>query len=267
MSISRFLSYACILAIATASAADAPHFEYSGDIGPANWAKLSPAYAACASGKSQSPVNIASTHDAKLPELDVKYSTLALTFSNNGHAVQANYSAGSTLADQYHHRAPYKSHVMYAPGSTIGHLGATFELKQFHFHSPSEHQVNGKNMPAEVHFVHADKAGNLAVIAVFVEGGPANPTVSQLWQKLPGKEGETNNLDKPISAADLLPAKSGYDYYQGSLTTPPCSEGVRWLVMKEPITMSADQIAALKKAIDFDNNRPVQPLNGRVIFE
>jgi carbonic anhydrase len=212
-------------------------------------------------------VNVSGAQDVELPELDLNYSTLALDFVNNGHAVQANYAAGSTLDDSYHDTAPNRAHVRYAPGSTIGHLGSTFELKQFHFHSPSEHQLNGENMPAEVHFVHADQSGNLAVIAIFVVEGTAHSTISQLWKDLPGEEGEDNDLDQPISASDLLPTSKGYYYYQGSLTTPPCSEGVRWLVMKEPIAMSTDQIAALKKAIGFDNNRPVQLINGRVVFE
>jgi carbonic anhydrase len=254
----------------SAAAVEAPpHFAYSGDHGPANWSTLSPAYSVCQAGKNQSPVDIVGKQDVDLPMLELKYSTLALNFVNNGHAVQANYAAGSTMADDYHEDAPNKAHVTYAPGSTVAHLGSTYELKQFHFHSPSEHQVDGKNMPAEVHFVHADSNGHLAVIAVFVAEGPAHPTVTQLWQNLPGEEGDSRSLDRPISASDMLPETRDYSYYyyQGSLTTPPCSEGVRWLLMKEPISMSAEQLAALKRAIGFDNNRPVQPLNGRVIFE
>lgn len=104
--------------------------------------------------------------DATLPTLEFNYSTLAENFVNNGHAVQANYAAGSSLSDNYHTHALYKSHVTYAPGSTIEHHDGSFELKQFHFHSPSEHQRNGANLPAEIHFVHADAKGNLAVIGV-----------------------------------------------------------------------------------------------------
>lgn len=263
----RLSSIALITTLSSIAAAETPHFAYSGDNGPANWSNLSPEFAACQAGKSQSPLNVAGAQNVELPELDLHYSTLALSFVNNGHAVQANYAAGSTLADAYHDNAPNRAHVRYDSGSSIGHLGSTFELKQFHFHSPSEHQLNGKNMPAEVHFVHADEGGNLAVIGVFVSEGAAHPTISRLWKDLPAEEGEDNDLDQPTSASDLLPASKDYYYYQGSLTTPPCSEGVRWLVMKEPIEMSAEQIAALKKAIGFDNNRPVQLINGRVVFE
>jgi len=255
------------LAAAPLAAQEAPHFAYSGDRGPDNWSALSPDFATCSAGKSQSPVNISGTQDVDLPGLDIKYTSDALNFANNGHAVQANYAAGSTLDDQYHAVAPNRAHVGYARGSTVGHLDSTYELKQFHFHSPSEHQLEGRNLPAEIHFVHADKNGHLAVVGVFVAEGAAHPTISTLWQSLPSKEGQSNGLDEGISALDLLPASKDYDYYQGSLTTPPCSEGVRWVVMNEPITMSGDQIAALKKAIGFDNNRPVQPLNGRAILQ
>ncbi len=261
------LAFAALAAMNLTAMAEVPHFTYSGEHGPAHWSSLSPDYAACQAGKNQSPVNLAGAQDVDLPPLDVNYSTLALNFVNNGHAVQANYAAGSTLADDYHENAPNRAHVTYEAGSAIGHLGATYELKQFHFHSPSEHQRNGKNLPAEMHFVHADENGHLAVIAVFVTEGRAHPSIAQLWNQLPGEEGQSNELDSPISAADLLPESMNYEYYQGSLTTPPCSEGVRWLLMKDSITMSASQITALKRAIGFDNNRPVQPLNGRVIFD
>jgi len=261
------LTIACIATTSSIAVAETTHFTYSGEHGPANWSKLSPDFATCQAGKSQSPIDIADTQDVELPPLDLDYSTLALNFVNNGHAVQANYAAGSTLENEYHAEAPYRSHETYAAGRSINHLDATYELKQFHFHSPSEHQRNGKNMPAEIHFVHADDDGHLAVVAVFVTEGAAHSTISQLWGALPGKDGESNELGTPISASDLLPSAASYDFYQGSLTTPPCSEGVRWLVMKEPITMSPDQITALKNAIGFDNNRPVQPLNGRVVLE
>jgi carbonic anhydrase len=261
------LTIACLVTVSATAVAETPHFTYSGERGPANWSKLSADFAACQAGKNQSPINIAAMQNVELPPLELDYSTLALNFVNNGHAVQANYAAGSTLSDDYHESSPNAVHVNYDSGSTIGHLGATYELKQFHFHSPSEHQLNGKNLPVEIHFVHADANGNLAVIAVFVTEGTAHPTIAQLWENLPGKEGESNNLDKQIGASDLLPESKDYSYYQGSLTTPPCSEGVRWLIMQQSIALSGDQITALKKAIGMDNNRPVQPLNGRTIFD
>ena len=198
-------SVACIALVSSIAIAETPHFTYSGEHGPANWSALSPDYAACQAGKSQSPVNIADEQDVELPALDLDYATFAVNFVNNGHAVQANYAAGSTLAEDYHETAPNPAHVTYSSGSSILHLGSTYELKQFHFHSPSEHQLDGKNLPAEVHFVHADADGHLAVVGVFVTEGESQPTISRLWQKLPGEEGESNKLDGPISASDVLP--------------------------------------------------------------
>lgn len=257
-----------VTSIVVAAAAEPPRFEYSGADGPAAWGTLSPVFATCGSGHSQSPINITrAQHQANLPALDIKYSTLAVDFKNNGHAVQTDYAAGSTVTDAYHDQAPYKAMVTHADGSTVRHFDATYELKQFHFHSPSEHQRNGRNAAAEIHFVHADPEGNLAVIGVFVEEGAPHPTVARLWESLPTEEGKVNGLGQPINATDLLPKARDYYFYQGSLTTPPCTEGVRWVVMKEPITMSAEQIAALKRALHHDNNRPVQPLYGRVVFE
>ncbi len=252
--------------VAAATAAETPHFGYSGSNGPDAWSGLSPDYAACANGRNQSPVNIAAAIEASLPSLAFRYDSLARDFVNNGHAVQANYAAGSTLADDYHHKAPYHAHVTYAPGASLQHGEGSFELKQFHFHSPSEHQWNGENAAAEIHFVHADAQGNLAVVGVAVQVGAENPAIARLFGSLPAEEGQKNAVEG-FSASDLLPKGHDYHYYSGSLTTPPCSEGVRWIVLKEPITMSDSQIAALRKAIGFANNRPVQPLNGRAVLE
>jgi carbonic anhydrase len=239
-----------LFASAAAWAEDAPHFGYSGDHGPEHWADLSADWSACAAGKSQSPIDIADAVDEELPALDINYVTGSQNFVNNGHAVQVNYAAGSTLADD---------------GGSDG-LGSTFELKQFHFHSPSEHQRNGKNLSAEIHLVHADASGNLAVVAMLVDEGAANPVIAKLWGQMPGAAG-TSNAAEGINVADLLPSDRSHFVYSGSLTTPPCSEGVHWIMMKEPVTMSREQVGALKKGIGFSNNRPVQPLNGREIAE
>jgi carbonic anhydrase len=253
--------------VAPLAGADPVHFSYSGDTGPDNWSKLSPNFAMCQSGKHQSPIDISTAQDVDLPELDIDYSTAAINFVNNGHAVQSNFGAGNTLANDYHENAPYRAHVTYSAGSSINHLDSAYELKQFHFHSPSEHTLNGEHMPAEIHFVHGDENGHLAVVAVFARIGPANPEIAKLWQSLPDEEGESNSLGQQIRASELLPTSKSYYFYQGSLTTPPCTEGVRWLVMQEPITMSAEQIDALQKAIGFDNCRPTQALNGRVVMD
>lgn len=245
----RKMTAAFCLSIAASSAAtgqDEPQFGYSGQVGPEHWASLSPDWSLCGTGRSQSPINIAHAVDEDQSVLTMHYRTGSSTFVNNGHAVQVNYDAGSALAIEG---------------------GSTFELRQFHFHAPSEHQIDGENLPAEIHLVHTDAGGNLAVVSLLVEeSGGANPTIAELWNQLPGSRGITNDLPG-INAADLLPEDRSHYSYSGSLTTPPCSEGVQWIVMKQPVTLSTEQIAALKRAIGIDNNRPVQGLNGRTIAE
>ncbi|MDX1555561.1 MAG: carbonic anhydrase family protein [Xanthomonadales bacterium] len=232
-----------LLATSTGFAEDKPEFSYSGKHGPEHWGSLSPAWSACAEGKSQSPINVASAVDQDLPALSTAYEPGAKNFTNNGHAVQVNYDAGSTL--------------------TIGDSGP-YELKQFHFHSPSEHQRDGKNLHAEMHLVHADADGNLAVIGVLIDEGHHNAKIAELWNDIPGFRGTTNDVPR-INVADLLPEDDAHFAYSGSLTTPPCSEGVSWIIMEQPLTMSIDQVMALKNAIGFENNRPVQALNGRTV--
>lgn len=255
-----------VFCISAPTPAETPHFGYTGPNAPDKWSSLSPAFAACSAGRNQSPVDIAATIDAALPSLEFDYASLAQDFVNNGHAVQANYGAGSTLSDDYHLHAPNRAHVTYAPGASIQHGESSFELKQFHFHSPSEHQWKGANAAAEIHFVHADAKGTLAVVGVAVQSGPENAAINRLFDRLPRMEGQKNALEG-FNASDLLPKERGYHYYSGSLTTPPCAEGVRWIVMKQAITMSDTQIDALRRAIGFANNRQVQPLNGRVVLE
>ena len=263
----RTLVFAVAVTVTPMAVAETVHFSYSGDTGPENWSELSPNFAMCQAGKHQSPINITSGSDVDLPELEMDYSTAAINFVNNGHAVQTNFGAGNTLANDYHEIAPYQAHVNYSTGSSINHLDSTYELKQFHFHSPSEHTLNGEHMPVEIHFVHGDDNGHLAVVAVFATEGAANPEIAKLWQHLPDEEGQSNELGQQIQASGLLPSSKHYYFYQGSLTTPPCTEGVRWVVMQEPIKMSAEQIEALQEAIGFDNYRPTQALNGRVVLD
>ena len=263
----KLLSATAIAVFCTfpATAAETTHFGYSGANGPDQWSSLSPDFAACSAGRNQSPVNIAANIEASLPDLAFNYGSLAKDFVNNGHAVQANVAAGSSVAVD-HREAPYRAHVTYAPGASLKHGDNRFELKQFHFHSPSEHQWKGEHSAAEIHFVHADGKGNLAVVGVAVKSGAENAAIARLFAKLPEEEGQKNAVEG-FNASDLLPENRAYNYYSGSLTTPPCSEGVRWIVLTQPITMSEGQIATLRKAIGFGNNRPVQPLNGRAVLE
>ncbi|MFD2273331.1 carbonic anhydrase [Undibacterium arcticum] len=157
--------------------------------------------------------------------------------------------------------------INYAAGSSVTVDSIRFELKQFHFHAPSENLINGKSYPMEAHLVHADKDGNLAVIAVMFKEGAENKALSKIWPLMPKDAGETNALSSPVAAAALLPAKRDYYRFNGSLTTPPCSEGVRWLVMKQPITVSKAQVEAFSHVMHHPNNRPVQAVNSRTVLK
>ncbi len=225
------------------SAAQAAHnWGYSGAHGPDHWSEVS---ATCGTGKAQSPIDIVNPEKTKLPAIDFSYHAAPLKVVNNGHTIQVNY----------------------APGSSIVRDGKTFDLMQFHFHHMSENAINGKHAPMELHLVHKDKDGNLAVVAVMLKEGKENKEVETIWSNLPADEGKE---DAPgsvaVDAAGLLPHKRDYYTFSGSLTTPPCSENVLWLVMEEPVTLSKEQIAKFA-AIYPNNSRPVQPLNGRKVME
>lgn len=239
----RSISVAAVIGLAGA-AAHAQHWGYSGESGPDNWSKLDPKFTMCALGKNQSPIDVKDTIEAELKPLSLDYKPGAASIVNNGHTVQINY----------------------APGSTLKLDGHAYELKQFHFHAPSENRVGGKQFPLEGHLVHADKDGNLAVVAVMFQEGAANPLLTQLWSKLPAKAGDKADLPASLSVTQLLPGKREYYRFAGSLTTPPCSEGVSWAVMKSPVSVSKAQVEQFSKAVGFANNRPVQPVHARSIL-
>ncbi|WP_337077247.1 carbonic anhydrase family protein [Aeromonas dhakensis] len=235
---------AATLLLCPAAFAATPHWEYSGEAGPAKWASLTPEFGQCA-GRNQSPVNLSGLVKTELAPLQFHYLAGGHSVTNNGHTVQVDY----------------------APGSSLELDGMHFELKQFHFHAPSENLIEGHSYPLEGHLVHANDQGELAVVAVMFEPGKANGALSQVWQSLPAKAGEHHQLKEPVSAEPLLPAKRDYYRFSGSLTTPPCSEGVRWLVMKQPMQVSQAQIDAFKAVMHHPNNRPVQPLHGRLVLQ
>lgn len=217
-------------------------WSYSGTTGPAHWGDLDPTYATCKLGTMQSPVDITeTTPNASLGPLATQYEKSPLAIINNGHTIQVNYESGSTLSLD----------------------GRTFELLQFHFHAPSEHLVGGVAFDMEVHLVHRDADGNYAVIGVLMTEGAEHPLVAQCWRRLP----EAHKAAHPavrIDAQDLFPLDGHFYAYEGSLTTPPCSEGVRWIVMKKPVEVSREQIDRFRQAIG-PNARPVMPLNDRII--
>jgi carbonic anhydrase len=236
--VKKMLMLAMALTISSAAVAE-DHWSYEGDHGPTHWGGM------CSSGKNQSPVDLRDALTAKLAPLSFKYESLAQDVFNNGHTVQVTYAPGSTLTLDSH----------------------AYQLKQFHFHAPSENLLDGKHFPLEAHFVHADADGNLAVVAVFFENGAANAALDKLGKDLPLRAGDKHDLAVKIAAAELMPKARDYYRFSGSLTTPPCSEGVNWLVLKHPVTASEKQIEQLHAAMGHDNARPVQPLNARIIVQ
>jgi carbonic anhydrase len=235
----------CMLIASSAAYADHPiHWTYSGEEGPDNWAKLAPEFSAC-SGKNQSPINLMGFIEADLKPIVFAYQAGGKEILNNGHTVQVNYAEGSSI--------------------TVD--GIQFGLKQFHFHAPSENEINGKLYPMEAHLVHGDKDGNLAVIAVMFVEGDENKTLVAAWSQIPEHPGDKQALSSPVVAEGLLPANRDYYRFNGSLTTPPCTEGVRWLVMKELVPLSKQQIETFAHVMHHPNNRPVQPVNARPVLQ
>lgn len=234
-----------IVVVMFAFPAFAGEWGYEGEHGPDHWAQLDPANAMCGLGKNQSPIDLNGFIEAKLPPLRMKYQAGASEIVHNGHTLQINY----------------------APGSTLEVDGRTFELLQVHFHSPSENHIRGKSFPLEAHMVHKDKDGNLAVVALMYQEGAANAELAKFWAKVPAKAGDKVALPAGLNVAGMLPRKTDYYRFDGSLTTPPCSEGVRWFVMKTPLAVSKDQVAAFGQALGFANNRPVQPVHARTVLQ
>lgn len=227
------------LSLAMFGSAHAANWGYEGNHGPEHWGEFA---SECALGKNQSPINIQSATQAELAKLQLDYKGKVVALTNNGHTLQTSLEGENSLLVD----------------------GKQFTLKQFHFHTPSENHVDGKSYPLEAHYVHADEQGNLAVVAVFFEQGDANPALASLLENVPEKDNNVT-IRAPFDASALIPADKDYYRFNGSLTTPPCSEGVRWLVIQEPQTISATQIEKFEKAMG-ENNRPVQPLNARMIL-
>lgn len=222
--------------------ADTPvEWGYEGAGSPENWGRLSREFAQCESGENQSPINLAGANPSELPDPEFNYDTQPTEVENLGHTLQ----------------------VEVEPGSMMAVAGREYELVQFHFHTPSEHHLKGTEFPAELHFVHRGPGNELAVAGVFIEEGETNPAIANLWGDLPQQAGEARQIDAPeLDFERLLPAQRQHYLYPGSLTTPPCSEGVNWLVFNDPIAMSAEQIAALRSIIGT-SDRPLQPLGDR----
>ena len=240
--------------VQSAPSSDRPvHWGYSGENGPSAWATLSAVYALCGEGKGQSPINIVKTDAKGGANWKLDYKTTSLKIAHNEHM--------DNIIDNGH-----TIQVTVDEGSTFSFGDKTYSLKQFHFHTPSEHTVDGKNMPMEMHMVHQGSDGSLAVVSVlFKEGKVANENFSKIIANLPNAKGESKHItDANLELKVHLP-KDNYAYhYTGSLTTPPCSENVQWLVLRDMVLLTADQINAFSSRIG-PNNRPTQPLNDRTV--
>jgi carbonic anhydrase len=224
---------------------DTHHWSYSGQQGPEHWGELDSQFAACKEGKWQSPIDIAQATTSDLPALVFNYSGTPLNIVDNGHTVMVTYAAGSTL--------------------TVGNN--KYELKQFHFHHPSEELIHGKQFDMAVHLVHQDSEGHLAVVAILLKQGRENPLIAHLLGTVPAEKEHPIILPELlINAKDILPSQLGYYTVPGSLTTPPCTEGVTWYVVETPTEISAEQLGWFAKLYP-SNARPIQPVNGRTILQ
>jgi len=217
---------------------------YDGDGAPFLWSELKADYELCGAGNNQSPIDISAVTITDLADIEFNYQASPLEITNNGHTIQVNYAPGSSI--------------------TVG--DKKYELLQFHFHSPSEHTVGGKAYDMVAHLVHKSADGQLGVVGVMFKAGSAvNNAIAKVWLNMPEKAGTTVDVsDVVINAADLLPRDMTYFNYSGSLTTPPCSEGVNWMVMATPNQIASEQVKQFTRLFPL-SARPVQPLNGRSV--
>ena len=222
----------------------APHWGYAGDGAPEHWANLSPDNKQCAVGLRQSPIDIRDGIKVELEKLQFDYRPSGFAVLDSGHTIQVNV----------------------APGNSLTVMGRRFELIQFHFHRPSEERINGRQFDMVAHLVHKDAEGRLGVLAVLLERGRDQPLIQAIWNNLPLEKGEALTAPGLLDVSQLLPEDRAYFTYMGSLTTPPCAEGVLWMVMRQPVQLSANQVAIFGKLYPM-NARPIQAGAGRLIKE
>jgi carbonic anhydrase len=203
---------------------------------------MKPEFATCSSGKRQSPIDIRDGISVQLDPVQFDYKPSNFRVIDNGHTVQVNVAAGNSIEV----------------------MGRRFELVQFHFHRPSEERINGRQFDMVAHLVHKDLEGKLAVVAVLLDRGSVQPIVQTVWNNLPLEKGEELPAKALLDLNNLLPSERGYFTYMGSLTTPPCSEGVLWMVMRNPVSISPEQIGIFARLYPM-NARPIQSAGGRLI--
>ena len=237
-----FAGLACPLCAATSFGAETLHWSYEGATGPDKWGNLDAANGMCSIGSQESPLDIVGPIRARLPPLNILWRKRPDTIVNNGHTIQLNFAEGNTL--------------------NVG--DRSYALTQFHFHHPSEHLVGGKTFAMEAHFVHA-AAGGFAVVGVFIAPGKANAVFNKIVSTMPPDEGSPVSADPAIDPNRLLPARQAYYRYEGSLTTPPCSETVDWFVLADRIEVAEADIARFAKLYPM-NARPVQNRDWRFIL-
>ena len=233
----------CPLCASAGFTAEGAHFTYQGATGPDKWGDLDAANKVCSVGSQQSPIDITDSIKAQLPPLKIDWSDTVDTIVNNGHTIQLNAAKNSKL--------------------TFG--GEPYALVQFHFHHPSEHLIRGKSFPMEVHFVHAHASGALAVVGALMTAGKPNRVFSKIIATMPTHESEPGKADPAINPNLLLPKRLAYYRYPGSLTTPPCSETVEWLLLTDPIEVAEADIAGFAKVYPM-NARPAQKVSRRDVL-
>ena len=219
------------------------HWTYEGDEGQKNWASLDERFAMCEKGLNQSPINITSAIDAELSPLIFEGEAKATTFINNGHTVQANFQGGNYVIID----------------------NKKYGLKQIHFHTPSENHIDGEAFPLEAHLVHVDKNNDLAVIGIMFKVSSDNSVLNKLLRNLPENKDDKEEVKSEIFGYEILPEAKEYYRFNGSLTTPPCSEGVKWVVLKTPVEISQSQLNDFMNVMP-KNARDIQELNARIIL-
>ncbi|MBK1689618.1 carbonate dehydratase [Rubrivivax gelatinosus] len=218
------------------------HWSYTGEGGPARWGAIRPEFGLCARGQRQSPIDIRGGIAVDLEPVEFDYRPVGFAVLDNGHTVQVNVGPGNVIA--------------------VG--GRRYELVQFHFHRPSEERIDGRQTDMVAHLVHKDPEGRLAVVAVLLQRGAEQPVIQSVWNNLPLEKNDEARASGAIDLAQLLPTERGYYTYMGSLTTPPCTEGVLWIVMRQPVAVSQEQIDIFSRLYPM-NARPVQSAAGRLI--
>ena len=222
--------------------AHAAHWSYGGEGGPEAWGQLKPEFATCATGSRQSPIDIRSGVKVDLEAIQFDYRPSSFSVVDNGHTIQVNLGGGNSIEVQ----------------------GRRFELLQFHFHRPSEERINGRQFDMVAHLVHKDPEGRLAVVAVLLDRGTAQPLVQTIWNNLPLEKGTEQVVRTELDMNHLLPADRRYFTYMGSLTTPPCNEGVLWMVLQQPVPVATEQVNVFSRLYPM-NARPIQQAGGRLI--